>query len=278
VLAVVLVAAFVAYGIWILSKGLNAGANFVAWSIGFLVWAFGVANSRLFASATVFRYRYVALVFLLLALVPRRPIVWPASFPIDRGRRFVVAGAIVVLALGSARGLAVHDDMHTTTDLESSIGLATRGKTLMIELGSRVVPDDTVLSFEFGRLRAADVRALFDDYGNPFPPERGAADQQLVDRGNVYSDPDGTRRVSCKPLTRPFSYKPAADRSFEYLWSPRAPFTVDVRRFGDHWLRLDEGRPGVALKLMLPGFGVDTPWRVRANGACRVGAGASGAP
>ena len=124
--AMVLVAAFVAYGIWTLSKGLNAGANFVAWSTGFLVWAVGIAINRgpLFASVTAFRYRYVALGLLLLAVVPRRPIVWPARFPIDTDRRFVIAGAVVVLALGSARGLAVRDDMRTTADIQTA-GLLT---------------------------------------------------------------------------------------------------------------------------------------------------------
>ena len=274
VIAMVLVAAFIAYGIWTLSKGLNAGANFVAWSIGYLVWAFGLANNRglLFANVTVFRYRYVALGLILLAVVPRRPIVWPARFPITTDRRYLIVGAVVVLALGTARGLAVRDDMHTTTDFESAIGLGTRGESLVIELGPSVVPDKTVLGFEFGSLRAAEVRALFARYGNPFPPGRAAADQQLVDMGNAHAAPNGTRRVSCKPLTRPFTYKAAEALPFPYLWSPTAPFTVDVRRFGDHWVRLAEGTPGVALRVVLPRLGSATPWRVRANGACRVGA------
>jgi hypothetical protein len=271
VLAIVLVAAFVVYGIWTLSHGLDAGANFLAWSIGFGAWAVGLANSRgLAASVTVFRYRYVALVLILLALVPRRPIVWPARFPIDRDRRFVVTGVIVVLALGSARGLAVRDDMHTTMALWSRVGHVTRGETLMVELGPSVVPDKTVLPWDMGRLRAGELRAMFADYGNPLSAGRAAVDQELVE-GGVRSVPDGTRRVRCRPLTRPFTYAPAPLFSTQHLWSPRA-FTVEVRRFGDHWVRVGTGRPGVALRLVLPGFGVDTPWRIRANGACRVGA------
>ena len=253
-LAMVLVAAFVAYGIWTLSKGLNAGANFVAWSIGLVVWAVGLANSRgVLVDVTAFRYRYVALGLILLAVVPRRPIVWPAWFPIAADRRFLIVGAVVVLALGSARGLAVRDDMHTTTDIESAIGLGIRGKTLMIELGPGVVPDETKLLFAFGGLRAAEVRALFADYGNPFPTGRSAADRQLLDMGIVHADSDGTRRVECSPLTEPFTYKPTEGPSFQYLWSPTAPFTVDMRRFGDQWIRLDEGKPGVSLRLALPG-------------------------
>jgi hypothetical protein len=274
VIAMALVAAFVAYGIWTLSKGLNAGANFLAWSTGFLVWAAGIAINRghLFASVTTFRYRYVALGLLLLAVVPRRRIVWPARFPIDTDRRFVVAGAVVVLALGSARGLAVHDDIRTSADIQSAGLLATRGETLVIELGPDFVPDHTKLPLAFGWLRAAELRAMFADYGNPFPPGRAAADEQLVDMGNARADPAGTRRVGCDPLTRPFTYKPTEVPRYQYLWSPTEPFTVDVRRFGDRWVRLDEARPGVALRLALPDLGSDTPWRVRAHGACWVGA------
>jgi hypothetical protein len=86
----------------------------------------------------------------------------------------------------------------------------------------------------------------------------------------VHADRAGRRRVTCKPLTRPFTFKPTEASRFQYLWSPSAPFTVDVRRFGNRWVRVDEGKPGVALRLALPGLGSDTPWRVRANGACRV--------
>jgi hypothetical protein len=113
---------------------------------------------------------------------------------------------------------------------------------------------------------------MFADYGNPFPHGRAAADQQLVDTGNVRSDPAGRRQVSCQPLTRPVAYTPTEVPRFPYLWSPSAPFTVDVRRFGDRWIRLDDGKPGVALRLALPHLGSDTPWRVRANGACWIGA------
>jgi hypothetical protein len=272
VVAAILIAAFVAYGIWTMSNGLNAGANFVAWSTGFLVWAAGIAINRghLFASVTTFRYRYVALGLLLLAVVPRRRIVWPAWFPIDSDRSFVIAGAVVVLALGSARGLAVRDDIRTSADVQSAGLLATRGETLVLELGPRVVPDQTVLPLAFGWLRAAELRAMFADYGNPFPPGRAAADRQLVDMGNARSEPAGPRRDRCEPLTRPFTYEPTDVPRYQYLWSPTAPFTVDVRRFGDRWVRLDEGEPGVALRLALPALGTETPWRVRAQGACRV--------
>jgi hypothetical protein len=164
--------------------------------------------------------------------------------------------------------LAVRDDMHTTIDTEAARGLATRGEILVIELGPSVVPDETPYPFEFGEPRAGELRALFAKYGNPFPPARATADQQLVAMRTVQSDPAGPRHLTCKPMTRPFAYKPVGSVPTQYLWSPNASFTVDVRRFGEHWVRLDKGRPGIALRLLLPRLGVDTPWHVRANGAC----------
>ena len=75
----------------------------------------------------MFRYRYVALVLVLLAVVPRRPIVWPARFPIATDRRFLIVGAVVVLALGTARGLAVRSDMQATATQLGQIGRNTQG-------------------------------------------------------------------------------------------------------------------------------------------------------
>ena len=46
VIAAMLIAAFVACGAWALSKGLDAGANFVAWSAAMLVWGVGLTTTR----------------------------------------------------------------------------------------------------------------------------------------------------------------------------------------------------------------------------------------
>jgi hypothetical protein len=160
--------------------------------------------------------------------------------------------------------------MRATADIQTPALVNTRAETLVIQLGPGVVADHTKLPFEFGWLRASEVRAMFADYGNPFPPGRAAADQQLVEMGRVRSDAVAPRRVGCTPLTEPFSYAPSDDANFQYLWSPSA-FAVDVRRFGDRWVRLDEVEPGAARRLTLPDLGSNTPWRVRANGACRLG-------
>ncbi len=67
----VLLVLFVAFGARALSKGSNAAANFIAWTTAAVVWALGLAASRgALADTTAFRYRYGALLFVLLAVVP----------------------------------------------------------------------------------------------------------------------------------------------------------------------------------------------------------------
>ena len=88
------------------------------------------------------------------------------------------------------------------------------------------------------------------------------------------SVPDGSRnpKLRCRKLTKPFGYEP--QRPFwQFVWSRDRAYTVEVRRFGDQWVRLDAAGAGQAVKLVLPGYGADQPWQIRAVGACRVGAG-----
>jgi hypothetical protein len=53
----------------------------------------------------------------------------------------------------------------------------------MVELGPSVVPCDTELPFEIGRLCASELRALTAEYGNPPPacawPRIGTALRKL---------------------------------------------------------------------------------------------------
>jgi hypothetical protein len=264
--------AFLAYGAWVVSRGLRAASNYIAWLIGALVWVIGVASSRgLLASPAVFRYRYVALGFVLLAVVPRRPITWPARFPIETNRRWAIVGALVVLALGSARGLAVRSDLQGAATKLSGIGGVTRGDTLVVELGPTVVPDDAVLPFLLGGLPAGELRALFTRYGRPFSVTRGTIDAQLVDMGVVRAFAGGKREGECNRLGRPFTFRPDRTHFVQLLRSPDSRVAVSVRRFGNRWVRLGQARPGRILQLVLPSLGSDHPYQIRANGACRMG-------
>jgi hypothetical protein len=271
VIAMGLVAAFAAYAIWALSKGLKNGANVLAWSIGVVAWGVGLANSRgVLASAGVFRYRFTSLGLVLLAVVPRRPIVWPARFSIDSDRRVAIAVAGIVLLVGSLRALAVRSDMQAFATQQTAFGRVTRGQSLVIGLGPSVIPDAARPGFNFGGLSAGKVRALFARYGAPFPATRATADQRLVDIGIVQTAVAATRDATCTPLSAPITYRSVGFDEL-FVWSRDAPFTVDVRRFGDVWVRLGAARAGETLQFDLPGLGATEPWQVRADGACLVG-------
>ena len=273
VLAVVLMVAFVGYGIWSLSKGLKAGANFVAWTIGLLVWAVGVTNSRgVLAQVEVFRYRYVALGLVLLAVVPRRPIVWPARFPIATDRRWLLAGAGVVLVLGTARGLAVRSDMQATAKQLAQIGRSTRGVALVAELGPTVVADDAGVPRSLGSLRADEVRALFAQYGRPFRTTQ--SDCRPAARRH------GAARIRAGREPQPQASVPKAHQAVRLpaeatVLAVRLVARQGVHRRGPPLRRplgaIGRGRPGQAVKLVLPDVGADEPWHIRAVGACRVG-------
>ncbi|MDQ1532392.1 MAG: hypothetical protein QOF28_153, partial [Actinomycetota bacterium] len=209
--------------------------------------------------------------FILLAVVPRRPITWPARFPIETNRRWAVAAALVVLLLGSARGFAVRSDMQLAAAQDGRIGRLTRGDTLTVELGPGVIADDTAMPFAMGGLPAGELRALFVAYGKPFSVTRATIDAQAVDIGIVRALAAGKREGKCKQLGRPFMFRPDRTHFVQLLRSPDSRVAVSVRRFGNGWVRLGQARPGRVLQLVLPSLGSDHPYLIQANGACRVG-------
>ncbi len=279
VLAVILLVGFVGLAIWTLTKGLNAGANFVAWSAALVVWAAGLVTSRGgLVTVETFRYRYGALGLVLLAVVPRRPIAWPARFPITTDRRWLFAGAAVVLVLGAARGLAVRSDLQDAARFASGVGYSSKGQVLVVELGPSMVPDDNLTSLTLGQLPAGTLRALLSKYDNPLAATRATVDQKVVDLGIARSDPGGVPAATCKKkLAVPFTYQPRGF-GWQSLWSPDSSYEVEIRRFGRRWVHLADGHAGTALRLTLPMMGSTEPWEVRAIGACRVAFGAGLAP
>ena len=58
------------------------------------------------------------------------------------------------------------------------------------------------------------------------------------------------------------------------LWSTK-PFTIDVRRFGDRWVRLARVPAGRDALVTLPILDSKKPWEIRANGACLIRSGAT---
>lgn len=273
VLAWALIAAFLALAVVLLRRGLDAIANLAAWSAGMVTWAVGLAQGRgAFANDQPFRYTYLLLGFALLAIVPRRPIRWPERFQLGTDRRLLSIGAVAILVVGGVAALAVRDDMQEFAQRHARSGWVDRGAVLAIGLEPSVVPDDATLPFTWNILRARDARALFERYGQPFAATHDTADQRLLDIGATRAQPNGTRDVPrCPALTQPLEFVPGMVPLF--LWSRDRSFTVDVRRYGEDWVRVTEAPAGRAVALTLPGLFSTVPWEVRADGACRVGAG-----
>ncbi len=280
-LGYVLLAAFVVVGVLALRRGLGSGANFVAWSVAVVVWGLGLANSRgILADVHVFRYRYGALVFVLLAVVPRRPIRWPERFPIAADRRYLVAGAALVLVIGTARGLSVRSDLQASAHQLAQIGNATRASVLVVGLGPHVVPDrvaaGTGIDARSGRT-AGQVRQLFAEYGGGPAHRPDTVNRELTTVALSTSRrpaPVAVGGSRCRPLSSPVTSEYRAFGGF-------APVTlesghrieVSVRRFGRGWVPVRSIAPGTAVTVApaaIHGLAASVPWRIRATGACRV--------
>jgi hypothetical protein len=263
-LAVVLGAGFVAVGVVRLRGGLAQGASFLAWSAASIAWAIGLIQSRgLAADPGQFRYAYLSMGFALLAVVPRER----AS-----GRLAVQrpAFAALVLAVALARAVIVVDDMRTFAEGNGLRGREAEASMLVLALGPEVIPDDAPISF-YGVLgrhgTAGELRALMDRYGSP---EVRAIDEQLVDVA-VGVEAAG-RPTDCAEAAAPISVPGVADHAFGvrrgpplHLWSEQ-PYRVEVRRYGDEWVRVADTTGGVLVTL--PALNDDTPWELRAVGAC----------
>lgn len=283
-LAYLLMAAFVVHGARQLRRGLRAGANFLVWSAASVLWAYALVRSRgILADPQSFRYAFLAMGFTLLAVVPREPIRWPVLEGPARGR-WMVAAAGVVLVLGGVRAIDVRAGLQDFAEAHAVRGREARGTLIALELQPEVIPADTPIRFFgiFQNLGTAErVRVLLDRYGSPDDETTATADRALVDldiaRAGVgrAADHDG-----CSALAEPLSTPGVADHGLGMggvaggrvpvrLWAPE-PFTVDVRRFGDDWVRLADAPAGRVVTVTLPALHSAEPWEVRADGACAL--------
>ena len=175
VLTWILIVAFGVYACVTLTRGLRRSANLIAWCVGVVAWGLGLVNSRgVYLSVTTFRYRYFALGFVLLSIVPRDQVRWPALRAVVANRRYAYVAAAALLLLGVARGLAVRDDLHDSAAQLGAYGRASRASAFVLALGPHVVADDARLPL--GGLRAAQVRGLFTRYGPSPPIDRRSVD------------------------------------------------------------------------------------------------------
>ena len=273
--AIVLIA-FGGYGLWSLRQGLTTASNFLAWTVALAVWAAGLAYSRGpygFLGQEGgrldinFRYELLALGFALLAVVPRRPIVWPTRFPITTNPRWVTASAVVILIATLASAGRTHDKVEARADLIASYTGTTKGYLVTLGLGPDVIPGDAVIRPPFFWLSASGVRTVLRRNGHPFQSPLASADQRLIDVGAVTAVPVDRGLQECMPLTEPISWRPRPQRPL-YLSSDQETWAIEVRRFGTDWIRVAEPKANQVVQVNLPNLRVDQPWQVRADGAC----------
>jgi hypothetical protein len=273
--AAALVVAFAGYGVWVLRQGFAQAANFLAWTAALIVWSAGVAYARGTTSifgeiiGVTYRYQLLALVFALLAIVPPRPITWPARFPLATDRRWLTGSSIVILVVAAVGWSAIRTDVRERSNGIASFTRMTRGDMVAADLGPAVVADDLQMGARFFWLRAEDVRTVLRRYGSPFESTMHTADRQLVDLGVPLARRATAGELTCQPVTEPFEWIREPGHVLS-LWSDQPTWTISVRRFGSEWIELTSAGQGDAFRLALPPLGADVPWQVRADGACRA--------
>ena len=288
-LAVLLMIAFLVWGAWQLRGGLADGANFISWTVALIGWGVALVQSRgSTASAELFRYGFVALGFALLAVVPRRPIRWPAAMSANRSV-WALAAAVIVVGYAGVRAHDARPDLQNDARKFAELGRKARGTMLVLSLGPDVIPDDTPITFYAVGVphgTAGEVREMVERFGTRYHANRRTIDRVLVDQriadSRVIGPGPGPK--TCRPLTAPANVRPTSFREEELgqllpneiralgpiayqLWSPK-PFTLEVRRFGRRWVPMRNVASGTNVGVTLPVLNTSTPWQIRAPGAC----------
>lgn len=184
-----LLMAFVGYGAWRVRSGADEAANFLAWTAGLVVWCGGLGLARgpdalvngfWQLGPVVFRYQVVTLAFVLLALVPRRPLRWPTPLPATTDPRHVAAASGMLLLVAGVAALALRQPIEERATAYERKGWEMQSVVLELRKDDRSrfpVPGGGFLGLE-----ADEVLGLLDRYGAPpvghlplpSPPEIGA--------------------------------------------------------------------------------------------------------
>jgi hypothetical protein len=243
--------------LWRLRRGPAHAANHLAWTAGLLVWWVGVISSRgALAQTDVFRYRFVGAVLIILAVLPTEPVAWRLRVPPVPA----AAGVLVVAALLAAVN---HDDVSAWAKQQRAFSRATRELVLVASVRP---PLALALPRGLGAVDIAAYRRAIELYGAPQRATRQTIDGQLVRAGIRLEPVRFAIRTSCRPQARTLTVGPQARLA---LTAPDRPVVVELRRFGDRFVRVGTIPAGQRRVLGLPGLGSHESWQVRAVGACR---------
>ena len=206
--------------------------------------------------------------FLLLALVPRRPVRWTARLARAGGPRGQWIGALGVVLVAITVGAWVRSDIDATGALLARQGRLTKIELAVISTGEEVVPEDQRLPYRFLSLDPAEVRRVVDHYGDPVTsPE--ALDQVLVDRVEVRALGPRGEDVACTDTTDAMEWVPRGLVPLQ-LSSDADVWEVEVRVYGEDWLPVGPARAGEILQISAPPLMNERPWQAHGEGICRI--------
>ena len=190
---------------WRTAHDRDAARMQVAWMAGVLVWWIGLVWSRenTASSLDTPRYEYVGAVFVLLSLIPPRPVTLV--------RRHARHPAIAALALVSILAVvaANHPSIRTGARHRDTIGTWVRNVLVEVDQGPEVVPDAQELPLFLHRLTAGELRALVDRRGRPMAIA-DEPDAYLVHRAAIIMAAEAPPRTGVRASTNPRSSSPAA--------------------------------------------------------------------
>jgi hypothetical protein len=261
----VLLAVFIIHGAWRIRQGLGVAANVLAWSAGLLFWWFGLMWSRwlLIGAVPPFRYQFVSVGFILLAVLPPGRVALP-TWALVSTRKSALLATTGVLLVAAVLVVSVRPDAQEFARRSAVIGRATHGQAVVALDPNATLPG---VGFHMGGLTnftAGQVRHVLNTYGADGGP--GETDQLLVDIREVRltSAPHGPAPNGCRGLRQPTRVGPEAQIK---LYSTAGTPEVRVRRFGTEWVtvgRLEEGRRAT---LLLPGYRASEEWELSASEA-----------
>ena len=266
-LGIALAVLFAGFVVWRVASRSSAGIGALAWSAAVVAWWVGVVESRSWYGFDAPRYRHVAAVFVVLAVLP------PSAS--HAARRFGSRLAVGVAAVGLVAALtwANRPSIVRAAESDTRFVRTLTSELVVANLGPSVVPDGAGVHVAKRTLPAGTYRRLAARFGPIDETPVSEVDRRLVALGAVRIGPVEVGHAVCTPLTTPF-WRPA--ESELVLSAGRSPVTVRVRRFGPELVTAGVIPADHIADVHLPGLGARVPWEVQALGGCARPAASAG--